>query len=66
MAGNADLPGNRVPDWEMARHWLLHERVTRMAVKVRRQFYYQHRRAVLLLLAIFNVLSLSVAVCGSL
>ena len=51
MAGNADLHGNQLSDWEMARHWLLHERVTRMAVKVRREFYYQHSRAVLLLLA---------------
>ena len=30
-----DLNGNRLSDWEMARTWLMHERVTRMSAKVR-------------------------------
>ena len=38
MAGNVDLHGKRLSDWEMARNWLLQEKVTRMSVKVRRQF----------------------------
>ena len=38
MAGNVDVQANGLEDWEMARNWLLHERVTRMSAKVGRKF----------------------------
>ena len=37
---NTDLNGNRLSDWEIARNWLLHERVTRMSAKVRSNMSY--------------------------
>ena len=37
MAGNPDPHRNGLADWEMARNWLLHERVTRMSAKVGRK-----------------------------
>ena len=37
MANNPDPQRNGLADWEMARNWLLHERVTRMSAKVGRK-----------------------------